>query len=246
MSVPSHSEASEWMNDAYLTEAAIRELQDWFEARPRRPLCLVDFLRADIAAALSACMRDIPIYQRVFSAIDDSRQLVELAESAWQEMPVERRWNRQDIARPLQSIFDPAVLTDPLHLRTLKHFFVFTVLGAAFRSWLGAITQTTIASGVSCELVRYQQGDYIVPHADTHDTRIIGVNFYLGRDWQDGDGAKLGYKNEVEQTFQLCPFYNSISLIPIQAGCTHWVSKWTGAEPGRHTISMSFRPEVQP
>lgn len=239
---PLHSVCREWINERYLTDESLEQLRLWYRDRPRRPLVLNDFLLPEKALVLQQCLARLPLWERAYGVLAEDESVVDLPLEEWLACPVERRWNSQDIARPFTALVDPDGPLPVADVQAIREFFFFAFLGPGFRNWLEEIVRVPIQQTVTCEVVRYQMGDYITSHADTHDSRIVGVNFYLGENWQPGDGGELGYANEQGESIVMTPQFNAISIIPIHTDCVHWVQPWQCPTPGRQTICLSYRP----
>jgi 2OG-Fe(II) oxygenase superfamily len=231
-----------WINQPYLSESAISSIRESFQARPRRPLILKNFLTPHKAECLAKSFEQIGSWTQTHSVLNENKQLITIDSSEWEMLPVEERWSRQEIAAPLSQLLKDDGALDPTVRVTILHFVLFTITSPALRSWLASVVDVELDQRVSCELVRYGQGDFITEHSDTHDTRIIGVNFYLGESWKSDDGGRLGYRNERGQVFMVDPEFNSLSIIPIHHGCSHWVTPWKSSLLGRYTFCLSFRP----
>jgi hypothetical protein len=231
-----------WINQPYLSESAICGIRESFQARPRRPLVLKNFLVPDKAERLAKSFEQIRSWERAHAVLDEQKQLTTIDEMEWERRPVEERWSRQEMAAPLSQLLKDESELEPAPRTTILHFVLFTITSPALRSWLAGVVNVELDQHVTCEIVRYGQGDFITEHSDTHDARIIGVNFYLGGSWKPDDGGRLGYRNERGQVFTVDPEFNSLSIIPIHRDCVHWVSPWRSHLPGRYTFCLSFRP----
>lgn len=229
-----------WINEPYLSESAISSVRQSFRARPRRPVILKNFLVPHKAQYLATAFEQISAWEHAHSVLDENDQLITIDRSEWEMLPEAKRWSRQGIAAPLSRLLNDD--DAPASRATLRHFALFTITTPALRSWLASVIGVELDQQVTCELVRYGPGDFITAHADTHDPRIIGVNFYLGALWKPEDGGQLGYRNENGEVFSLDPEFNSLSIIPIHQHCVHWVSEWRSSSPGRYTFCLSFRP----
>jgi Rps23 Pro-64 3,4-dihydroxylase Tpa1-like proline 4-hydroxylase len=122
-----------------------------------------------------------------------------------------------------------------------ENFLVFTIFGPVFRSWLSTVLGRSLDPLAALEIARYQEGDFIVPHSDFIDSKVLGVNIYLDKDWNAKKGGCLNFINGAGQTYALEPRYNSLSLIPIAHDCFHSVAPWKSTRPGRYTVSLGYR-----
>ncbi|MEX0972380.1 MAG: 2OG-Fe(II) oxygenase family protein [Solirubrobacterales bacterium] len=236
------AEWKRWIDPRYLQAPVLEELRTRFAIRPRRPLSLPSFLAAERAAELAAALRRIRRWDRVHTVLDEEERLREISAGEWGARPAEERWSAQELARPLATVVDDAERLDERGREQLAALFDFVIVGVAFRTWLGQIAGVPLGPHVSCELVRYRRGDFIARHTDTHDARIVGLNLYLDADYRRQDGGQLGYANEEQDEFSVDPAFNSLSLIPIDRACCHWVGPWKAGRPGRETVSLSFSP----
>jgi 2OG-Fe(II) oxygenase superfamily len=232
----------QWMDSRYLQAPMLAELRERFAARPHQPLLLTSFLTPDRAAGLAVALQSLRGWERVHAVLDEDDRLRELPADEWRRRPAQERWSAQELARPVTQLVEDEKRLDKRGREELAALFGFVIIGPAFRTWLGQVVGTPLGHRVSCELVRYRRGDFIARHTDTHDTRIVGLNLYLDQSYQPADGGQLGYANERRDEFSVEPAFNSLSLIPIDPKCCHWVAPWKANRPGRETISMSFSP----
>ncbi len=236
---------NQWISHNHTSPQALEAIREVIRQRPRAPIHLRDFLQPEQARRLQEALENLPLWTRVHAVVKNSLEIEELTQEEWLSRPEEKRWSRQDVARPLNALADPSGPLSADARKAMQDFFVFAMIGPVFRSWLAALYGVDFQDRGACEVVRYQPGDYIIPHADTHDERIVGINFYLGHDWQDGDGGELEFFNEHSDATTIRPLFNSISMIPIHIDCLHQVKPWLRSTPGRETICLSYRP-VQP
>ena len=234
-----------WIDRSHQSPARIDLLSKRWRTRPYAPLKITNFFSEHAFAELLECVRNIPNYQRDYSLLTHENEVRSVPYEEWCRTDPAKRWNSQDIARPLADLFSPSAFDDPKHLQTLRSFFQFAVLGDELICWLSKLIGVNLSKKVSCEFVHYREGDYITPHKDTHDDRIIGLNFYLGPEWRKGYGGELGFENEIGERFAVTPNPNTLSIIPIDEQCMHWVEPWRSKFSGRYTISMSFRPDSE-
>jgi hypothetical protein len=237
------SQWSEWINEPYTSGEAIRDLYEWYFSSPRRPMLLTDFLRPEQATRLYGCLSRLDLWHRVHSIVTSEQEIEELPPDEWLRYPQEQRWSRQDIVRPIGALFDENGGLPAEDCRTMQEFFFFVLIGPQFRIWLASIFGVPIKNKAACEIARYQPGDFIIEHGDTHDPRMVGINFYLGHDCAEGEGGELGFRNGEGEEYLIRPKFNSLSLIPIHKSCVHWVSPWKGKTAARETICLSYRPE---
>lgn len=232
----------QWIDQRYIAEETMGGARVWHASRPDRPLVLPGFLRPERAAQLAAVVRSISFWQHVFTVMEPDGSVRDVTNADWASAPEEVRWNHQEIARPFEAFIDPQGPLSVSQRDVIREFFTFAFVGPSFRSWLGSILGVELQQKVSCEVVRYQPTDYLPEHSDTHDDRIVGVNLYLGAGWAEGDGGELGFRNESGAVSTVAPLFNGLSILPIREGCVHWVEPWRRGQPGRETISLSYRP----
>lgn len=219
----------------HLTGDSLTRVHDWFHGAPRSPLVFRDFLRPEVAEAVGAALRDLPVWSRCVTAFRNAQETVEVDEAGWADRP--DRVARHFFARPLLDAFEPGRM-DERHQAVLKNFISFAVISDLLRSWLGAGVGFPLEKRTSVELACYEPGDEIRPHQDLIENRVIAVNFYLDRDYRPGTGARLGFRNEEGREFAVDPLFNSFSLIPIEESCHHWVEPFAGEGRGRYTVSI--------
>ncbi len=232
-----------WIRDQYLRKPYISSLQDQYNQLPSKPIFIKNFMSDNHFHELQQCILNIPNYCRDYSIITENDEVMSVSKDKWESSQKSHRWNKQDIVKPLGDLLKPGIFSLEKDTRLFQDFVKFAILGDELSLWLSEIVGRTLNKKVSCEIVRYHKGDYIVEHKDTHDNRVIGINFYIGPDWEKDYGGELGFKNEQGSEFFVSPLPNSLSIIPISHSCSHWVKPWLSNSPGRHTISMSFRPE---
>lgn len=234
----------EWINPKYCDLAYIVKLRQWYKNQDNETLLLEDFLNQDRAQAIANCLRKINLYKPSYSLHWGNKNLEykEVSKDVFYSAKEFERFGTHQIIPNLDDIFSSNVGLSEQEQHEMEKYFNFIVIGPVFRSWISVVISEQVSSKVSCEIVKYKENDFLAPHCDTHDDRLIGINFYLDPNWKDKNGGVLGFKSEKEKLKICKPYYNSISLIPIRDSYQHWVSSWKSKKTGRYTVSMSFRP----
>jgi len=235
-----HSEWRQWINAKYFDGEQLGHLEHWYAQPHPDPLGLEQFLVPEKAALLSGLVRRLPNWEREYSVQDGEGRIAMVGEAEWHATEPRSRWNRQDIARPPASSGWPSL--NSTDKETFNSFLRFFLVGRGFKSWLETFLQRPLGDRVTCEFARYQTEDYLAPHSDAHDERVVGVNLYLGQAWRPSFGGRLGHRNGDKPPTYVCPHPNSLSVFPVQKAALHWVEPWSLPHPGRETISMSFAP----
>lgn len=200
-------------------------------------LSVPDFLDIRLALELQAAVKALPIWVRSLCLLGGSGSFEEVTEDRWWNAEEHLRMTSQDLARPLNAISSHANI--PAHQKELLlDFLRFFVAGVEVRRWLFGI-YGFMSTGVSLEFARYQHGDFLAEHSDLLGDRVLAMNIYLD-DWKDSDGGTLGFRNGSGEHCFIQPSFNSVSLLPIQKGCVHWVDEWTRSAPGRETVCIGF------
>lgn len=231
---------AELIDSRYLTEQALADLGTWFRGTPTRPMVLRNFLRPEIAEATAAAMGALPVWSRCCTVFADALSTADIPESEWAKHP--DRVACHFVARPLLDALEPGAMSRA-HQGALKRFITFAVISGQLRSWIGAGIGVPLEKRTSVELAAYGPADQIRPHQDLIPGRIVAVNFYLDPDYRLGTGARLGYRNELNQEFAVDPLFNSFSLIPIGPQCHHWVEPFQDDRRGRYTVSIGEHRE---
>ncbi|MFP8883835.1 2OG-Fe(II) oxygenase family protein [Streptomyces mangrovi] len=224
------------MNPAHLTDAARKELHDWFRSSPTEPKVFQEFLRPELARSMAEALRCLPVWERHSTAHRTSTETEDIPEEAWDGHP--RRAARHFVARALPNALEDGKMEAP-HQKALRAFLAFAVMSGGLQSWLEEGIGVEIdRSRNSLEFAAYKVGDSINVHQDLLPGRILAVNFYLDDAYRPSDGARLGYRNEEGREFRVDPLFNSFALIPILPDCHHWVDPYEGATTGRFTVSI--------
>lgn len=227
--------AARFISSVYLTDEATSAIGDWFHAKPSRPIFFRDFLREDVALVTARMMRRLPVWSRVARIYEGDDSAVQVSEQEWEAS--DRKWARSWIATPLdQALVDGAMPSEDT--KALEQFLAFATMGGPLRDWIGAATGTDLARIGSIEFAAYGTGDRIGVHQDRIGPRMFAMNFYLDPDYQIGQGARLGYRNEAGEESLVDPVFNTLSIIPIEPSSVHWVEPFTGDGMGRLTISV--------
>jgi hypothetical protein len=234
------SVVEDWLAPRWTSPDGTQTLAAWYADRPDRPLLLEGFLRPEVHQALRAALDALPNWRHLHAIKLGERELDALEDvphAAFLRTPPRRRWGSQELADPLE-----AAATEQLD-EIVSDWISFVLAPEGLSDWIAQITGRPIQQRKTLELSRYRPGDYITPHSDLHDGRILGVNCYLGRAWRPGDGGQLGFENEAGLVHHCAPLPNCAALLPVRAGCLHWVEPWSAPSVGRLTASVSFWPE---
>jgi hypothetical protein len=228
-----------WIDDGFLAPDRVRALREEFAAVPRRPLSLPGFLRPERARALTEALSRVDCWERA-RCLRTAATTTEVDAPTFEAATPEQRFSRHDVARPLSRLVASSGPTPAADRQLISEFFEFLAVDdAAFRGWLGALLGHALNRRTTCEVVRYHQGDFIAPHADTHDGRVVGVNFYLDAGWSPDDGGLLCFEGSAGPC-QLEPRFNQLTLIPIDEDYRHEVQPWRAARIGRYVVSLSY------
>lgn len=227
------------LSDLARSRQTVSDLRAWYSASTPTPISIKNVLEPSFAKDLSSALAALPNWRHVNSLIGDDGDVRDVDYSEWSTAPIIQRWSSQRIAEARPLLLQQVPL-DPMSRSTLATFFLYFIVGTEFRKWVSSITGVAISKEVTCEFAHYCVGDYITEHADRHDDRIIGVNLYLGP-WRSDSGGRLGFRDSGGAVNFVDPAPNSMSLFRVLDGCVHWVEAWMDPEPGRRTISMSFR-----
>lgn len=237
VSAPTHELAGRFINSTHLTEAALYQFGAWYRSKPSTPCTFRNFLREDVAAGMAEAMRSLPMWKRrakIFAG-DNSEAPIGLEE--WEGHP--RRWLRNWIAQPATAALEQGAMARDLQ-HNLEQFLAFSVMGGPLRSWMTTATGLSIDRLASFELAAYGLGDLLEEHNDQVPNRVFAVNFYLDPEYEIGDGARLGYRNELGEVSYVDPLFNSASVIPIVDGCVHWIEPFLRDRRGRYTVSVGL------
>lgn len=242
--VQAHAVWTEWIHPKYCQPETLIELRNWFAGHPSSPLSLTGFLQEEKVRAIADCLPKIRLYQHIYSLYwgKTRREYQDVEKKDFMEADVVNRFGRHQVITSLPAIFTPESGLSEQEQLLLESFFHFLFVGQGLKSWMAVITGQALEEKVSFEMVRYGKEDFLSPHCDTHDNRLLGLNFYLDPHWQEPDGGMLGFIDHEDQITYCHPIFNSISLIPIHESYKHWVSPWNNEKTGRYCISMSFRP----
>jgi len=230
----------QWIEPKYLARPFLREMQSWFVRRPGTPRLLKGFLRPERAEALADCLAGVTLWQRV-RCVRDGETTREVTDGEWERTPPEQRFSDTDIARPLKRLWEGQGV--PAGAEGLLKSFLLLALGPPMQSWVSRVVGVDVSGKITCEVARYGRGQFLREHSDTHDSRIAGANFYLGRAPGITRGGKLGFRNEQGEVFLLEAEFNSLSIFPVRVGCSHWVTEWVDEQAGRELVSVSYRPQ---
>lgn len=235
---------TEWIHPRYCQPETLIELRNWFSGRPSGPLSLNDFLQEEKVSDIAGSLSRIRLYEPVYSLYwgKNRTEYRDVTEQEFTAADEAHRFGRHQVITSLPDIFTPEGGLSEQEQMSLESFFRFLFVGQGLKSWMAVVTGQLLEEKVSFEVVRYEKGDFLSPHCDTHDNRLLGLNFYLDPHWQESDGGMLGFINHQEQVTYCPPVFNSISLIPIHESYRHWVNPWNNEKTGRFCISMSFRP----
>jgi hypothetical protein len=225
----------QFINAEHLSDEALADLGQWHSQRPWRPRVYRNFLIDDVARAMAAVLRSLPVWSRCATVYSGPLEVEDIDEADWADHP--DRAACHFVARPLVDVFQPGAM-DPDSQLALKRFLAFAVTRGDLRTWISAGVGFPLEKRVSFELACYGEGDQITAHQDLFEGRVLAVNFYLDESYRKGTGARLGFRNEVGDEFHVDPVFNTFSLIPIDPGCRHWVEPFTGEGMGRYTVSI--------
>ncbi|WNO67447.1 2OG-Fe(II) oxygenase family protein [Streptomyces sp. AM2-3-1] len=207
----------------YLTADALGDLGDWFRTRPTEPKVFRDFLQEDLARSMGEAMRALPVWER-YSAVQRDEN----------DPPTAGHF----VARSLPDCLADGRMPSQ-HQKSLRSFLAFSVMSGALQDWIQRGIGVELDRGrTSLELACYRAGDHIEEHQDLLPGRILAINFYLDENYRQGDGARLGYRNEDGREFFVDPLFNSFALVPILPESFHWVEQFEGSSTGRFTVSI--------
>ena len=221
---------------------ATDELRAWYRARPHHVRTLPGFLPETSAATLRAALRAHPSWVASRHLSLPGNVTEEVSEAAWTEAPEARRFSSHFVLRPIAALVDSTIPLPREARNSLMRFAWAALVGNEMRDWASAVTGARLYGKVGCELTRYAPGDHIVPHSDHYDGRRLALAVYLD-DGDEESGGILHFRNEAGEESAHPPRFNQAALIPIHAGCQHWVSAWRRRDAGRETISLAFRPD---
>lgn len=163
------------LDPRWTTPAAMQTLAAWYAQRPDRPLLLEGFLQPESWEALAASLEALPNWRHLHAIKLGEEELAPVEDVPSEQFirtPPRRRWGSQEIADPLESGGE--------HLSDgLQDWLAFVLEPEGLSDWISQITGQPIQQRKTLELARYRPGDYIAPHSDLHDGRILGVNCYL-------------------------------------------------------------------
>ncbi len=71
---------------------------------------------------------------------------------------------------------------------------------------------------IDCAGFLYQQGDYLLPHDDSLETRKIAYIYYLSPNFSSTDGGSLDLFSGNNVVTSLVPQFNSLILFPVLPG----------------------------
>lgn len=230
-------QARHFIDAAYMTEQALKEVSNWHESVPSKPLHLVDFLKEQWAARLADLLATLPVWTRFCRIYDGADSDRAVTEEEWEKSPL--KWARSWLAggSNLEKALHSGVLTDR-NRRTLEQILAFSTLGGPLTAWLSAATGVELDDRGTFELAAYSAGDCLGEHQDRIEERVFAVNFYLDPHYAVGSGGRLGYRNEEGEVSYVDPLFNSVSILPIQKDSFHWVEEFQGVGRGRLTISV--------
>lgn len=226
-----------FINPAYLTAGPLADLRTWFGARPRQPKVFVDFLLPAVAEDLSAALKDVPVWSRCATIYRGNNEPEVVDPITWLRDP-ERAANHL-VARPLVPCFEPGAWA-PKHQSNLGRFLDFAILSGALHSWFVAGIGCVLDQRTSVELACYERGDEIRSHQDLVPGRFLAINFYLDDEYRTAADGRLGFQNEQGEVFHVAPLFNTMSVIPIDEDCFHWVESFEADRRGRYTISVGL------
>jgi len=232
-----------WIASRYCDPAGIEVLREQIASGRTASDQLLGFLDEERARRLAGALARAPLWTPVW-ALRDGDAIRRVDETSFERADPALRFSRHE-QLTLGALLKAGAPLSREDQHILREFLVFALVSPSLRSWVEAILRCPLADWNSHELVRYPPGGFLGEHQDLLDGRLVGVNFYLG-DWAPGDGGVLCVAQTGEAPVRQPPRFNSLSLVHVAPGRSHWVERWTARATGRETFAIAFRPEFSP
>ncbi|KAI6178920.1 hypothetical protein M3Y98_00554100 [Aphelenchoides besseyi] len=147
----------------------------------------------------------------------------------------------------IQQTTDVANLDDQ-KFPTLKSFHNF--MRTTVREFIQKVTGFALNEKVALTGSLYKQGDYLLPHDDSLDTRKVAFVLYLSKDWEEKFGGELALFNSnsninrpIEVTKRLQPIYNTFVFFPVTTNTWHSVEEVLDTSYSRLSLNGWFHAD---
>ncbi|MDQ0797259.1 2OG-Fe(II) oxygenase [Streptomyces sp. B1I3] len=235
---PTHPElaaAVPFIAPEYLTGDFFARMGDWYHGDEPHPLHLHNFLRPELAAAVSTAVRGIPDWSPHAALYEGRMGKTEFWDEeadAGHEVTIS-----QLAVRDIPALLDSGAM-DPAHQQVIEQFLAFALLSDTLRDWIKAGTGLELRKRAFMEIAAYRRSDGLGAHQDLVPGRVLAMNFYLDENYRAEHGGRLSFRDGEGREHHIEPVYNSLSIIPIREDCWHWVEPFSSDTVGRYTIAI--------
>jgi hypothetical protein len=220
--------APEWIQPQHLEWAALEATRERFAAEPSRMVVLADFLLEPIATRMSRFLTD----EAEFAVtVGLTTRYGACSEEEFDAAPAAERFFRY---RRLTGARAVAGANEGLGaLKALDRALAEPSLRALFQHISGMPL-----AGFASSVRRMEAGDFLVPHADDVDDRLLSFVIYLTPGWEPRHGGTLYLERGGGELARVEPRWNSIVIF--DARTQHHIAPIEAGAPPRVTFGGWF------
>lgn len=223
-----HEWLSEWFQPHLLSPERVTESRKAFRDNPARFLVLDDVLKGSVVSSIGPFLEHEAPFKPSFGLFSDGR----VDETSWLAAEEEDRFFRYEILGEGPPKGGPTLdLFEFLNFREMiqdKRFgdFITDMTGLQ----LGQAGQTVHAM---------REGDFLKPHNDHNEDRVLAFIFYLSIDWKEEYGGSLEICDYSDTIYQVSARANRLVIFDVLAHGQHWVTPVTKEAEGRPRICLA-------